>query len=97
MRAGSLMMTTVSAVNDSGGKKIQGQENCRIFLPRKSSCPVRLRFGSTMEVHELVIEMKLLECRWTLYEVKYGILSEDFYAALMAGKLACYDKKMDTV
>jgi hypothetical protein len=44
-----------------------------------------------METHELVIEMKLLERRLTLYEEKYGILSEDFYAALMSGKLAQYD------
>ena len=35
-----------------------------------------------METHELVVEMKLLERRLTLYEEKYGILSEDFYAAL---------------
>ena len=44
-----------------------------------------------MEVHELVIEMKLLERRLTLYEEKYGVLSEDFYAALMSGKLSDYD------
>jgi hypothetical protein len=44
-----------------------------------------------MEVHELVIEMKLLERRLTLYEEKYGVLSEDFYEALMSGKLADYD------
>lgn len=44
-----------------------------------------------MEIHELVIEMKLLERRLTLYEEKYGILSEDFYAALMSGQLAEYD------
>ena len=44
-----------------------------------------------MEIHELVIEMKLLERRLTLYEEKYGVLSEDFYAALMAGKLERYD------
>jgi hypothetical protein len=44
-----------------------------------------------MEVHELVIEMKLLERRLTLYEEKYGVLSEDFYAALIAGQLADYD------
>jgi hypothetical protein len=44
-----------------------------------------------MEIHELVIEMKLLEHRLMLYEEKYGILSEDFYAALMAGDLARYD------
>lgn len=44
-----------------------------------------------MEVHELVIEMKLLERRLTLYEEKYGVLSEDFYSALMSGKLTRYD------
>ena len=44
-----------------------------------------------MEIHELVVEMKLLERRMTLFEEKYGILSEDFYAALMAGNLARYD------
>lgn len=44
-----------------------------------------------MEIHELIVEMKLLERRLTLYEEKYGVLSEDFYAALMAGKLARYD------
>ena len=44
-----------------------------------------------MEIYELVIEMKLLERRMTLYEEKYGILSENFYAALMAGKLKHYD------
>jgi hypothetical protein len=49
-----------------------------------------------MEIHELVIEMKLLERRLTLYEEKYGVLSEDFYAALMAGKLAQYDEYDET-
>lgn len=49
-----------------------------------------------MEIHELVIEMKLLERRLTLYEEKYGILSEDFCAALMAGQLACYDEYDET-
>jgi hypothetical protein len=44
-----------------------------------------------MELHELVIEMKLLERRLTLYEEKYGILSGDFYKALMAGQLSQYD------
>ena len=44
-----------------------------------------------MEVHELVIEMKLLERRLTLYEEKYGVLSEDFYAALTSGELSAYD------
>jgi hypothetical protein len=49
-----------------------------------------------MEIHELVIEMKLLERRLTLYEEKYGILSEDFYAALMSGQLADYDAYDET-
>jgi len=45
-----------------------------------------------VEIHELVVEMKLLERRMTLFEEKYGILSEDFYEALMTGKLDRYDK-----
>lgn len=49
-----------------------------------------------MEIHELVIEMKLLERRLTLYEEKYGILSEDFYMALLAGQLARYDEYDET-
>ncbi len=49
-----------------------------------------------MEVHELVIEMKLLERRLTLYEEKYGVLSEDFYVALTSGKLARYDAYDET-
>ena len=31
-----------------------------------------------VDIHELVIEMKLLERRLTLYEEKYGVLSADF-------------------
>ncbi|MEA2599086.1 MAG: hypothetical protein QOF89_78 [Acidobacteriota bacterium] len=49
-----------------------------------------------MEIHELVIEMKLLERRMTLYEEKYGILSRDFYGALMEGKLARFDEYDET-
>ena len=49
-----------------------------------------------MEIHELVIEMKLLERRLTPYEEKYGVLSEDFYEALMAGKLGQYDDYDET-
>ncbi|MFY9820934.1 MAG: hypothetical protein WAM82_06095 [Thermoanaerobaculia bacterium] len=49
-----------------------------------------------MDLHELVIEMKLLERRLTLYEEKYGILSEDFYAALTTGKLERYDDYDET-
>jgi hypothetical protein len=44
-----------------------------------------------MDIHELVIEMKLLERRLTLYEEKYGVLSADFHAALTGGRLADYD------
>ena len=32
-----------------------------------------------MELHELVLEMKQLERHLTLYEEKYGLLSQDFY------------------
>jgi hypothetical protein len=49
-----------------------------------------------MNVYELVIEMKLLERRLTLYEEKYGVLSEDFYNALMSGELARYDEYDET-
>jgi hypothetical protein len=49
-----------------------------------------------MEIHELVIEMKLLERRLTLYEEKYGVLSEDFYTAFMAGTLEEYDAYDET-
>ena len=44
-----------------------------------------------MELHELVLEMKQLERRLTLYEEKYGILSQDFYDLLQTGRLARYD------
>jgi len=49
-----------------------------------------------MELQELVIEMKLLEQRLTLYEEKYGVLSEDFFAALTVGKLVRYDEYDET-
>lgn len=49
-----------------------------------------------MEIHELVVELKLLERRMTLYEEKYGILSEDFYSALMRGDLSQYDAYDET-
>jgi hypothetical protein len=49
-----------------------------------------------MDVHELIVEMKLLERRLTLYEEKYGVLSEDFYNALMAGELEQYDAYDET-
>jgi len=44
-----------------------------------------------VDIHELIVEMKLLERRLTLYEEKYGVLSEDFHAALTSGKLERYD------
>jgi hypothetical protein len=49
-----------------------------------------------MEIHELVIEMKLLERQMTLYEEKYGVLSEEFCKALMAGQLEQYDAYDET-
>jgi hypothetical protein len=49
-----------------------------------------------MQIHELVIEMKLLERRLTLYEEKYGVLSEDFYIAITSGQLARYDEYDET-
>lgn len=49
-----------------------------------------------MQLQELVVEMKLLERRMTLYEEKYGVLSADFYTALMAGRLARYDEYDET-
>jgi hypothetical protein len=36
-----------------------------------------------MEIHELIVEMKLLERRLTLYEEKYGVLSENFYKGVI--------------
>jgi hypothetical protein len=45
-----------------------------------------------MRIHELVVEMKLLERRMTLFEEKYGVLSADFHIALMSGQLARYDE-----
>ncbi len=50
----------------------------------------------SMETHELVIEMKLLERRMTLFEEKYGVLSADFHAAFTSGQLARYDEFDET-
>jgi hypothetical protein len=49
-----------------------------------------------MKLHELVVEMKMLERRLTLYEEKYGVLSQDFYAALQSGQLERYDEFDET-
>ena len=49
-----------------------------------------------MELHELVIELKMLERRLSLYEEKYGILSQEFYEALMNGQLERYDEFDET-
>lgn len=45
-----------------------------------------------MDLYQLVLELKVLERRLTLYEEKYGVLSEDFHRALMAGELAHFDE-----
>jgi len=45
-----------------------------------------------MEIQELAIEIKELERRLAFYEEKYGILSGDFYQALMAGNLSSFDE-----
>ena len=49
-----------------------------------------------MKIYELVVEMKMLERRLTLYEEKYGVLSEDFYQALISGQLEQYDEYDET-
>ena len=49
-----------------------------------------------MEIHAWVMEMKLLERRLSPYEEKYGVLREDFYAALSSGKLTRYDEYDET-
>ncbi len=49
-----------------------------------------------MNIYEFVIELKQLERRLTLYEEKYGVLSEDFYTALTAGQLSRYDEYDET-
>ncbi len=49
-----------------------------------------------MTVHGLVVELKLLERRLTLYEEKYGVLSADFYRALTAGELSRFDDHDET-
>lgn len=49
-----------------------------------------------MEIHELIVEMKMLERRMTLYEEKYGVLSEDFHSALVSGELSDYDTYDET-
>lgn len=49
-----------------------------------------------MQLHEFVVEMKMLKRRLTPYEEKYGILSEDFYKALMSGQFEEYDEYDET-
>jgi hypothetical protein len=73
-----------------------GISNKVLFLMSLLNRKIKNEREKFMEVHELVIEMKLLERRMTLYEEKYGVLSEDFYAALMAGELAEYDAHDET-
>ncbi len=62
----------------------------------EGALPIGVDAENKMEVHELVVEMKLLERRLTLYEEKYGILSEDFYEALTASKFERYDEYDET-
>jgi hypothetical protein len=76
-----------------------GQANCKTAAgERLGQLVVELAQagGLRMEIHELVVEIKLLERRLTLYEEKYGVLSDDFYTALMSGKLADYDAYDET-
>lgn len=49
-----------------------------------------------MKLYELVGEIKIIDRRLTLYEEKYGVLSEDFYKAFMAGELSEYDEYDET-
>ena len=49
-----------------------------------------------MKLYELVAEIKLIDRRLTLYEEKYGVLSEDFYKTLMSGDLSEYDEYDET-
>jgi hypothetical protein len=49
-----------------------------------------------MELYELIVEMKLLERRLALYEEKYGVLSADFYKALMTGSLERFNECDET-
>ena len=49
-----------------------------------------------MRTFELVIEMKQLERRLSMYEEKYGILSADFHSALQSGQLERYDEYEET-
>ncbi len=49
-----------------------------------------------MQTDELIIEIKLLEGRLRMYEEKYGLLSADFYSALLNGQLEQYDEYDET-
>jgi len=49
-----------------------------------------------MKPHDLVIDMERLERRLPVYEEKYGVPSEDFYAALNDGKLGEFDDYDET-
>ena len=49
-----------------------------------------------MKIYEVIVEMKLLGRRLTFYEEKYGVLSENFYKALIAGELERFDEYDET-
>ena len=40
-----------------------------------------------MELYELIVKMKVLKRRLAVYEETYGVLSQNFYKALIDGEL----------
>lgn len=44
-----------------------------------------------MDLQDLVCEIHLLDEQLQIFEEKYGILSRDFYEAMIAGQLAEFD------
>ncbi len=44
-----------------------------------------------MTLTELVIDMKRIEKRLLVFEEKYGLLSRDFYTAMLNGELTEFD------
>lgn len=49
-----------------------------------------------MDTFDLVVDIKIIERRLTLYEEKYGVLSKDFYDTLMSGKFSKFDEYDET-
>ncbi len=48
-----------------------------------------------MELQQLVREIHWIEWQMRTYEAKYGVLSPDFYQAIVAGRLAEFDDADD--